>query len=201
MYEKLVVPGVADAWVTEQWEDGAEGVADRDPGSAHISLPLHRVRPIERSGHISASGPQVHIYKEYHSVCPFVGIGTLPSPLSPASVPPQNQRGEGAHSPAGEGLGESQFRRMEKKHSTLTTLWSGQNGTENLAQRALNDLWRAWLSRGLMIWLLAHPSPPSPVSKFDRRRTGRLGKKDYFSDGRGREGGGRGVESYDSKKA
>ncbi len=27
---------------------------------------------------------------------------------------PQNQRGEGAHSPAGEGLGESQFRRLEK---------------------------------------------------------------------------------------
>jgi hypothetical protein len=23
----------------------------------------------------------------YHSVCPFVGIGTLPNPLSPASVP------------------------------------------------------------------------------------------------------------------
>jgi hypothetical protein len=27
------------------------------------------------------------------------------------------------HSPAGEGVGESQFRRLEKKLSTLSTLW------------------------------------------------------------------------------
>jgi hypothetical protein len=26
------------------------------------------------------------LYKEYHSVCPLVGIGTLPTPLLPASV-------------------------------------------------------------------------------------------------------------------
>jgi hypothetical protein len=39
---------------------------------------------------------KVRIYKEYHSVCPLVGIGTLPTPLSPASVPlPQNRRGGG----------------------------------------------------------------------------------------------------------
>ncbi len=25
---------------------------------------------------------KVHIYTEYHSVCPLVGIGTLPPPLS-----------------------------------------------------------------------------------------------------------------------
>ncbi len=36
-----------------------------------------------------------------------VGIGTLPNPLSPAAV----------------GVGESQFRRLEKKLSTLPTLW------------------------------------------------------------------------------
>jgi hypothetical protein len=37
---------------------------------------------------------KVRIYKEYHSVCPLVGIGTLPTPLSPASVPlPQEQGG------------------------------------------------------------------------------------------------------------
>jgi hypothetical protein len=35
---------------------------------------------------------------------------------------PRKQRGGGAHSPAGEGLGESQFRRLEKKLSTLPTL-------------------------------------------------------------------------------
>ncbi len=30
---------------------------------------------------------KVHIYKGYQSICPLVGIGILPSPLSPASVP------------------------------------------------------------------------------------------------------------------
>jgi hypothetical protein len=38
-----------------------------------------------------------------------------PTPLSPASVPiPPELKGGGAHSPAGEGLVESQFRRLEK---------------------------------------------------------------------------------------
>ncbi len=45
-------------------------------------------------------------------------------------------------------------------------------------QRILNDLQRARLSRGRMNWLLAHTLPPSPVSKFDRRHTGRLRKRD-----------------------
>jgi hypothetical protein len=58
---------------------------------------------------------KVCIYKEYNSVhvCPLVGIGTLPTPRSPASVPLSPET-EGVHSPAGEGLGESQFRRLEK---------------------------------------------------------------------------------------
>jgi hypothetical protein len=58
----------------------------------------------------------------YHSVCPLVGIGT--PPLPPASgqgphphPPPPGTKG-GAHSPAGEGLGEFQFRRLEKRPST-----------------------------------------------------------------------------------
>ncbi len=50
------------------------------------------------------AGHKVRIYKEYHSVCPLVEIGTLPPPLSPASVPPVPKDG-GAHSPAGEGWG------------------------------------------------------------------------------------------------
>ncbi len=63
-----------------------------------------------------------YIYK-VPQVCPLVGIGTLPPPLSPARVPlPPKQRGVGPNSPAGEGLGESQFRRLEKKLSTLPTL-------------------------------------------------------------------------------
>ncbi len=65
---------------------------------------------------------KVHIYTECHSVCPLVGIGTLPPPLSPANVPlPRYQRGR-AYSPAGEGLGESQFLRLEKSLA-LCLLW------------------------------------------------------------------------------
>jgi hypothetical protein len=80
------------------------------------------------------------IYKEYQSICPLVGIGTLSPPLSPASVPLFPEPG-GAHSPAGEGLGESQFRRLEKKltmHSAYSVgssmlrysieIWSNQFG-------------------------------------------------------------------------
>jgi hypothetical protein len=68
---------------------------------------------------------KVRMYKEYQSVCPLVGIGTLPTPLSQACVPlpPRTGGGGGAHSPAGEGLEESQFRRLEKTLTTLPTLW------------------------------------------------------------------------------
>ena len=38
---------------------------------------------------------KVHKYKEYHSVSPRVGIGTLPTPLSPASVPLPPEPGRG----------------------------------------------------------------------------------------------------------
>jgi hypothetical protein len=47
-----------------------------------------------------------------------------PNPtLANECAPPPEQGGGGAHSPAGEGLGESQFRRLEKKLNTLPTLW------------------------------------------------------------------------------
>ena len=36
------------------------------------------------------------IYKEYHSVCPLVGIGTLPTPLASECAPPP-ERGGGGH--------------------------------------------------------------------------------------------------------
>jgi hypothetical protein len=39
-----------------------------------------------------------------------------------APLPRTGGGGGGAHSPAGEGLGKSQFRRLEKKLSTLHTL-------------------------------------------------------------------------------
>jgi hypothetical protein len=42
--------------------------------------------------------------------------------LGPSPLSPRNQRGGGSHSLAGEGVGESQFQRREKKLSTLSTL-------------------------------------------------------------------------------
>jgi hypothetical protein len=66
------------------------------------------------------------MYLEYHSVCPLVGIGIgTPHPLSRkrcASPPPQPRGGGGLHSPARERTGESQFGRLERKLSTLSTL-------------------------------------------------------------------------------
>ncbi len=46
-----------------------------------------------------------YIYlKRYDSACPLVGIGTLPPPLSPASVPlprgPSSKGGGGGHTPS-----------------------------------------------------------------------------------------------------
>jgi hypothetical protein len=57
---------------------------------------------------------KVHIYKEYHSVCPLVGWDSPIPSLASECAPPHRTGGGGAHSPAGEGLGESQFRRLEK---------------------------------------------------------------------------------------
>jgi hypothetical protein len=73
---------------------------------------------------VQAADHKVRIYKECHSVCPHVVIRTLPTTFSPASMspPPPPEPGGRAHSPAGEGLGESQFRRLEKRLSTLPTL-------------------------------------------------------------------------------
>jgi hypothetical protein len=40
-----------------------------------------------------------------------------------------------------------------------------------------------------MIWFLVHPLPtPSPVSKLDRRNTGRLRKRDNLLTGEGGKG-------------
>ncbi len=42
---------------------------------------------------------KVSIYKEYYSVCPLIAVGTLPTPLLPASVPlpPDPGPGGGGH--------------------------------------------------------------------------------------------------------
>jgi hypothetical protein len=61
------------------------------------------------------------LYLEYHSVSPFVRIGS-PRPL--ASVSPLWNRGGGQHWLAGEGFGGSQFGRLKRKPGTLSTLGS-----------------------------------------------------------------------------
>jgi hypothetical protein len=70
-------------------------------------------------------------YLEYHSVCPFVCIGT-PHPLSRKRVcpSPRNQDG-GGHT--GRRVRGFQFRRLEKKLSTLSSLWVRRcaSGKEN----------------------------------------------------------------------
>ncbi len=67
---------------------------------------------------------KVHIFIEYHSEVPELG---LPHPLSHKLVcPPPGTKGGPprgrAHSPASERAGESQFRRLGKKLSTLSIL-------------------------------------------------------------------------------
>ncbi len=59
------------------------------------------------------------MYKDYHSVCPLVGIGS-----ECAGAPPHTTGGEGVGGTlaCGWGVGESQFRRLEKKLSTMPTL-------------------------------------------------------------------------------
>ncbi len=55
---------------------------------------------------------------------PFVRIGTPPHPLPQASVStPSEPKGERSHSPAGKGGGGSQSDDLEKKPSTLSSLW------------------------------------------------------------------------------
>jgi hypothetical protein len=62
---------------------------------------------------------KVHAYLEYRSVYPLVRIGN-PPPLSRKRIcPPEPERMDGTHSHACEGVGESQFGRLEK----ILALW------------------------------------------------------------------------------
>jgi hypothetical protein len=74
------------------------------------------------------SSPQITyiLYLEFLCVCPLVRIGT-PTPSPPSECVPSNgtKRGE-TPSPADEGVGESQFGRLEKKPITLSTVWSSR---------------------------------------------------------------------------
>ncbi len=80
--------------------------------------------PPSADGIPKSNAQSTYIPIEYHSVCSPVGIGTshIPSPASESVLPPESKGGGGA-GPAGEGVGESQLGRLEKKLSTLSTLW------------------------------------------------------------------------------
>jgi hypothetical protein len=55
-----------------------------------------------------------------------------PSLASECAPPPRTGGGGRAHSPTGEGLGESQFRRLVKKLRTLPTLCNEGSTLENI---------------------------------------------------------------------
>ncbi len=64
---------------------------------------------------------------EYHIVCPFLRIGIPPPPLPQASVflpSPPKTKGGGTHSPAGEGVGRSQFGQGEKAYYSVYSVGS-----------------------------------------------------------------------------
>jgi hypothetical protein len=91
------------------------------------SLGKHHVASVELdSDQVSSVPYSFRPVHKLHIVFPLVGIGTLPPP-SPVSVsaPPLIPRGGGLHSSAGEGVGESQFGRLEKKSSRYSVYSAG----------------------------------------------------------------------------
>jgi hypothetical protein len=87
-----------------------------------LSLEIHLNRDREKSSGQTTK----YVFRKSTTVyVPSSELGLSQPPLTRQRLcpSPQNRRGGGAHSPAGEGLGESQFRRLEKKLSTLPTLW------------------------------------------------------------------------------
>ncbi len=78
-------------------------------------------------------GPQSkHVHREPQGTCMSPRRNwdppPTPSPARECGHPGGTKGGGGAHSPAGEGVAESQFQRLEKKFSTLSTLACGRGG-------------------------------------------------------------------------
>ncbi len=82
-----------------------------------------------------------------------------PTPSLAWGVCPPPQTGGGAHSPEGEGLGKSKFRRLEKKLSTLPTLHPSMTW---IARAFLMTSY--WMTSPLPILLLYCTSTPWPAA-------------------------------------
>ncbi len=79
---------------------------------------------------LTNSAPSVRSTKNIYSQSTTVSVPSFelgpstptPSPPSELALPPE-PKGGGTHSPACEGVAESQFGRLERKLCTLSTLW------------------------------------------------------------------------------
>ncbi len=67
-------------------------LADKNEDANLLIFEIYIVVPARHYQHFQ---PHSTLIKEYHSVCPLVGTGTLPTPLSSASVPRLRVRGVG----------------------------------------------------------------------------------------------------------
>ncbi len=87
-------------------------------------------------------------------------------------------------------------KRVEKEYRTSRLCVS------QIAKLAVREYWMIVRESGFLavVWFGSYPTPPSPVSKLDRRHTGRRRKRDNLLSERGREGGG-GAKSFDGEKA
>jgi hypothetical protein len=106
-----------------------------------------------------------------------LGISQVPTPLAPASVPLPPKPGGGSHSPAGEGLGESQFRRLEKSLA-LCLLCGVGPGLDRIALinhpvcRGLDSGSSIYLCQNSSFWEVLHfllkgdPSMTFPFFRF-----------------------------------
>ncbi len=124
----------------EFWRMGENKVdVDYSAYTAQLISSLHKNQPALKIGNSKTTCPGLRfdflcwsrIQMTLHTTYVYLQSTTVYVPSSELrlSHPPSRQRvcpsprsQRGAHSPAGEGLGESQFRRLEKKLNTLPPL-------------------------------------------------------------------------------
>jgi hypothetical protein len=122
-------------------------------------------------------------YRVPRSVCPRVGIGTPPPPLPHASVPlpPGTKEGGGTQSPAGEGVGESQFQRPGVKawhsvYSVVLTLC--ETFTVMNIVRRISEVWRDFLFHADLCTTLGKKG--ANFTKFSQNKIRELKFAAYF---------------------